>query len=154
MRCWLLAICIGLFAVPVLADDGDGVDPDPLHGLIISGTLKQAIGTFSSHGRPEVGDTFELDLRALPKEKLLLTSKRGNHNYIPFSAPLKILRVKYGTGSKANFTSVYLESGKSQDKFLLHIVAQGREKGSEVTITLYRDGDFIGSMAEAAGTLK
>jgi hypothetical protein len=157
MRYWPLAILLVFCTASAQSEEREGFDSDPLHGLVVSATLNQVIGTFHSHGRPEIGDSLEIDLRAPPKEKLNLTpaeANRGPH-YIPLAVPLKIQRVKYGAGSKATYTSIDLESADdTHGKFRVRIIASGREKGSAVHITLFYDGDFIGSMAEGVGKLK
>lgn len=56
-------------------------------GLVVTGTMTQVIGKLNSHGTPAVGDSFQIKLDGMPKEKLTLTPLRvGTTSYIPFSS--------------------------------------------------------------------
>ncbi len=140
--------------------------PSPEHmelvkGLVVAGTLKQVIGTFSSYGTPSVGNTFELDLSKLPGEKLVFTripdasSNRSGPSYIPFSAPMAIEEVRRGSSvTGPTRTAIHLSARDAHGKFLIQIITDGLEKGSKVRIGFYKEGGFLGSMAEGEGVLK
>lgn len=140
--------------------------PSPEHlelvkGLVVAGTLKQVIGTFSSYGTPSVGNTFELDLSKLPAEKLVFTripddlSSRSGPSYIPFSAPMTIEQVRRGRAvTGPSRTAIQLSARDAHGKFLIQIITEGLEKGSKVRIGFYKEGGFLGSMAEGEGVLK
>lgn len=130
---------------------------DFVKGLTVTGTLKQVIGDFSSHGTPKIGDTFALDLGALPKEKIELTpSKKDAVSYMPFHAPMAITRVKQAKGrSGSHRTVIELSAIDDHSKFVIRIVAEDLAKGSKVRVIFYRPADlFLGSMAEAEGVLE
>lgn len=130
---------------------------DLVKGLTVTGTLKQVIGDFSSHGTPKIGDTFELNLDTLPKEKIQLTPlKKGASSYMPFHAPVAITRVKQ-VKEKSGPRRAVIELSAIDDhsKFVIRIMAEDLAKGSKVRVIFYRPADqFLGSMAEAEGVLK
>jgi hypothetical protein len=140
------------------------VDPAPkvvenvdlVKGLTVTGKLKQVIGHFSSHGWPQIGDTFEIDLDNLPKEKITLVPGRaGATSSMPFHAPMAITRVaqvKQMQGKRR--TVIDLNAIDIHDKFVIRIIAEDLAKGSKVDITLDHPGDPLGSMAEAEGVIK
>jgi hypothetical protein len=128
-----------------------------LKGLVVSASLKQSIGSFSSFGAPAVGNSFEIDFDKLPTEKLTLTAAEPGHgsHYIPFSGPLRIEYAKQGkkvTGPAR--TVINLSAGTAGSMFRIQVLAEGLEKGSKVRVILYRDSGFAGSMAEGEGVVK
>lgn len=147
------------------ADKGDEPSAEDLalaKSFIVTGTVKQAIGMFSGHSRLQVGATFELDLSNLPKEKMLFTlppanplQQPSNGGYIPFDAPIEIVKVKKSATGRVG---IYLAANNSNGKFRIQIIADLPPKpGSWCSVLLYREGSggFISSsMAEASGELK
>jgi hypothetical protein len=127
-----------------------------VQGLIVQGTLKQVIGHFNTHGRPEIGDTLELEFDNLPQKMLKLKPQKNGSPYIPFSTPLLLTDVKQQSAKlePPRRAVIHLAAGDANSKFLIQIVAESLERGSKVRIYLYQDGGFIGSMAEAEGVLK
>lgn len=144
------------------------VDPAPkvenadlVKGLTVTGTLKQVIGSFNSFGIPNIGNTFEIDLSNLPKEKITFTRPKDSADsglgpsYMPFHAPMSITRVqqvKKATGPRRSV--IELSAIDRHDKFVIRIMAEDLAKGSKVTVIFYHPHDFLGSMAEAEGVLK
>ncbi len=129
--------------------------------FIVTGTVKQAIGSFSGHSFLHIGATFELDLSNLPKEKLLFTlppanplQQPRNGGYIPFNAPMEIVKVKKSSGGRVG---IYMSASDSNGRFLIQIVADLPPKpGSWCSVLFYREGGggFINSsMAEAGGEI-
>lgn len=129
---------------------------DLVKGLTVTGTLRQVIGDFSSHGRPKVGDTFEIDLDALPKEMIKLAPlKKGGISYTPFHAPMVLTLVRQVEEPTVPRRSVIeLSAIDRHDKFVIRILAADLAKGSKVRVIFYHPADFLGSMAEAEGELK
>lgn len=133
-----------------------------LKGLIVTGALTKVIGSFNTFGRPSAGNTFEIDLTILPKEKIQFTrnpadpsAHAGPHpSYIPFLAPLIIEEVLRRPGTKDDHAVINLSARHASGKFLIQVLAESLEKGSKVRILFYQDVGFIGSMAEAEGVLK
>jgi hypothetical protein len=177
LLCFLVTICFILAVSPAFADEkpisrqeapeektptkatphGENAD---LSGLIVTGAMKQIIGTFSTYGHPAVGDTFEIDLTNLPKEKIEFMrdsskARSGNYPpYIPFSAPLNVERVdKRGKGDGTSI--ILLSSRGSSSILLIQVRAEEMGKGSNVRIYFYQEtyGRII-CMAEADGVLK
>jgi hypothetical protein len=130
---------------------------DRLSGLVVHGKMTQVIGRFSSHGGPEAGDSFELDLSHLPQEKIELTrpGEEKVASYMPLSAPLAIERLSLGKrrDSPAR-AAIDLATTDGSRKLRIRIVTDGLETGSRVRILLRESDDFLGSMAEAVGTLE
>ncbi len=157
-------------AVEPAADKQENLTPkldptaNPTEPFIVTGTMKQIIGTFSTYGHPKVGDTFEIDLANRPKDKITFAdpppvsaeSARRTVPYIPFSAPLNIERVdkrENGDGSSL----ILLSSRSSASTLLLQVRAHSGlfTKGGPVTILLYQESyGRILCMAEAEGVLK
>lgn len=129
---------------------------DLVKGLTVTGTLKQAIGDFSSHGIPKVGDTFEINFDDLPKQKIELTPlKNGETSYMPFHASLAVSRVKQVKKETVpRRTVIELSAIDRHDKFVIRIMAEDLAKGGKVRVIFYHPADTIGSMAEAEGVLK
>lgn len=128
-----------------------------MQGYVIHAELKQSIGIFSSFGIPKIGDTFTLDLAQLPKDMLKLKTP-GNDarpSYIPFSSQPRVVSVKQGPrDQKPRRTVIDLATPDAGREVRIRIMADGIEEGSKVRLQIYRPGDFIGSIAEAEGTLK
>jgi hypothetical protein len=133
-----------------------------LTGLIVTGTMKQIIGSFSTYAYPSIGEVFAIDLKNLPGEKIEFTRSPSdpvahagrNLPYVPFSAPLNIERVD--KREKGDGTSIILLSSRgSSSTLLIQVRAEELEKGSKVRIYLYEEvyGRII-CMAEAEGFLK
>ena len=142
---------------PVVEPAAKVENVDLVKGLTVTGTLKQVIGDFSSHGTPEIGDTFELNLDTLPKEKIQLTPlQKGAISYMPFHAPMAITRVKQVTEKSGPRRAVIeLSAIDDHGKIVIRIMAEDLAKGSKVRVIFYRPADqFLGSMAEAEGVLK
>lgn len=138
-------------------------DATLVEGLVVKGALTQVIGYFVTYGRPSVGNTFEIDLSNLPKEKMEFTRNaedRSGHSgpypsYIPFSVPLMIERVRQEEPvAKPGRAVIHLSANDGGRKFLIQVQADSLEKGSKVRVLFYQDGGFIGSMAEAEGVFK
>lgn len=129
---------------------------DLVKGLAVKGTLKQVIGEFSSHGPPAIGDTFEINLDDLPKEKITLVPlRKGAVSYMPFHAPMALTRVKQVKKETVpRRTVIELSAIDRDDKFAIRIVAEDLAKGSKVRVIFYHPADPLGSMAEAEGVLK
>jgi hypothetical protein len=125
-------------------------------GLIVEATLQQVIGTFNTHGRPQIRDKFAIEFDNLPQKMLkLIPAEKGGSPYIAFSAPLVIERIKRsGKIEPPRRAVIHLSASDAQGKFLIQIIAESLERGSKVRIFLYQEGGFVGSMAEADGVLK
>src|SRR5690242_20207620 len=98
-RCALLCALLFLCGISS-AEETQEAPPhqrDLVQGLIVQGTLKQVIGTFNTHGRPEIGDSLELEFDNLPQKMLKLKPAKNGTPYIPFSAPLIVTQVKQAT---------------------------------------------------------
>jgi hypothetical protein len=128
-----------------------------MQGYVIHAKLTQSIGMFSSFGMPKVGDTFTLDLANLPKDMLKLKSgdEKSRPSYIPFSAQPKVVSVKQGPRDNQPRRSVIdLATPDPAREVRIRIMTESVAVGSPVRLQIYRPGDFLGSMAEAEGTLK
>ena len=154
---------VAAFSAPEADPEDKAANADLVKGLIVTGTLKQAIGTFSSFGIPSVGNTFEIDLTNLPKDKIVFTRPKSDPlaqsgaspSYMPFHAPMSVTRVqqvKKETGPRR--TVIELSAIDRHDKFVIRIMAEDLAKGSKVIVIFYHPADVIGSMAEAEGVLK
>lgn len=157
------AVCLAILSLDLAYSQTPSVDPvvkvenaDLVKGRTVTGTLKQVIGDFSSHGRPEIGDTFEINLDALPTEAIQLTPlKKGATSYMPFHAPMTITRVKQvKEATVPRRTVIELSAIDRHDKFVIRILAEDLAKGSKVRVIFYHPQDFLGSMAEAEGVLQ
>lgn len=123
--------------------------------LTLRVTFMQAIGKFSSFRGPIVGDTLELDLGALPEEKLVAMSPRAGTPYIPLSAPLQFVKVRTSMPATSSpMTLVQLAAEGRASKLLIRVNADGLKSGDKVRVTLYTNDGFIGSMGEAEGVWK
>ncbi len=156
-------VCVAMLGFDFAYSQTPNVDPvtkvenaDLVKGLTVTGTLRQVIGDFSSHGRPKIGDTFEINLDILPLEKIkLVPLKIGESSYMPFHAPLTITRVKQvEEESGPRRTVIELSAIDRHDKFVIRILAEDLAKGSKVRVIFYHPADFLGCMAEAEGVLK
>ncbi len=132
-------------------------------GLILTGALNQAIGTFTGYSRLDVGATFELDLSNLPKDKIEFTrpssnpeERPGSGGYIPLLAPIEITKVKK---SEEGHVSIDLSAKDPRQQVLIQIVSDlPTVKSSSAYVTFYGEsaGGLIGnrSLADARGELK
>ena len=144
-----LFLLLGLVAVSISAFSVEA-------SLKISGTMKQIIGTFSTFGHPHVGDTFELDVSELPKNKIQLVRPDSEHAspYIPLPSPLAVDRVQY-VNVTPGFHHIRLLANDNTTKLVVQVNAQTLEKGQKITIYFYEEFDGnIGCMAEATGIIK
>lgn len=119
--------------------------------------MTQVIGRFSSHGGPEIGDTFELDFGHLPADRLKLVrpGEKNAASYIPLRAPLGIERMKSSkpvTGHPRS--AIDLATTDAPRELRIRIIADGLTAGSKVHIIFFEADDFLGSMAEAEGAVK
>lgn len=130
-----------------------------LDGFKARGTMKQIIGTFSTYGHPQVGDTFTLDFAKLPSEKINLVRpnfdpKRHVKPYIPYQNPLQIVDVERGD-PKIGGTVVVLRSTTSSHKFVVQLQSRELKRDEPVRIYFYEEAHgHIQCMAEATGTLE
>lgn len=155
--------CAAILSLDLAYSQTPNVDPatkvenvDLVKGLSVTGTLKQVIGSFGSHGIPKLGDTFEINLDNLPQEKIKLAPvKIGESSYMPFHAPMTVTRVQQvKKESSPRRTVIELSAIDRHDKFVIRILAEDLAKGSKVIVIFYHPADFLGSMAEAEGVLK
>jgi hypothetical protein len=141
----------------IQAADVDQEAAELLKGLTVTGSLTKVIGGFGSPGRPEAGDTFEIEFDQLPREMLKLTAPGGKEatHYIPFAAPLRMVQVKQSEkAEEPRRTAIHLSAADANRKFLVQVIAESPGKGSKVRVYFYEDGGFLGSMAEGEGVLK
>lgn len=130
---------------------------DRVGDLTVRGTITQTIGAFGSHGEPRIGDTFELDLGALPTNKLSF-SRSGSQEpqaYIPLQGPISVdhLRVGKAVTGPAR-TAIFLSTPDGEGRLRIQITADSLKPGGKVRIGFSRDDGFLGSRAEAEGVFK
>ena len=136
-----------------------------LDGFVVQGTMKQIIGAFSTNAHVHVGDTFELDLANLPKEKIVFTRlhldpKADTPPNVPFagSGPLIVENVKGPLKLNGDYLirlSTDTSTKRTNSRLLIQVRADKLKKDSRATIYFYQDvfGSII-CMAEAEGVLK
>lgn len=127
--------------------------------------MKQIIGAFSDHGDVHIGDSFELDLGNLPKEKIAFTRSDLNFEtdtspHVPLAdtGPLIVEKVKGPLKLHGDYLirlSTDTPTNRKNVRLIIQVRADKLKKDSKVTI--YFCEDVLGSiicMAEAEGVIK
>lgn len=158
------SLLVSLIASTLLALLSPSAPAGELDGLVLHGTMKQIIGGFSTYGPTRPGDTFEIDLTHLPKEKIDLTRpnfdpEKESRPYIALpSAPLIVEKVtvlpKNIGGSIVRLTTD-TAANRTGRHLIIQVTADGLKKGSEVRICFLESSpDRIYCMAEAEGVFE
>jgi hypothetical protein len=159
ISCFLLIATIGAAAEPTKPPAAD--DVAYVKGFILRGMLKQLIGSFSTFGHPKVGDTFEIDLANLPKDRINFSRAASDTAansgprpaYVPFSVPLTIEQVEKRIPAHGS-SLIRLSSMDASRKFVIQVRVSELVNGATARVFLYEETyGTIQCLAEAVGVL-
>ena len=154
-----LSVLTGIHG-PINAADNVADKPAPeVPKLVVAGTMKQMIGVFSTYGHVAVGDTFEIDLSNLPKQKIAFMrpnfdASKDVSPFVPLLAPLTVEMVQENRSQTAAWIRL-VASEHGTGKLVVQVRADALVKGGKAQILFYEESyGKIGAMGEAEGVLK